>query len=283
VDAPAGIAPYPRLDIAAPTSTGVDAAPGRVLQEWRDNDGRLVASGGSAPGPGWWMYWPGLATYWFGAAGPVTVVPIAAGFDDQLRDIFVRGVMPVVLLARGHEALHASAVLTPTGVIVLCGTSGTGKSTLAAALASLGLNHFADDSVVYRIANGEACATALPFPVRVDPAALRSFANRNGGAAVQHAGRSGPAAIQRVYHLVRDMTVPAERPRFTPESPVKRFELLLSHAHPFEMGGADRHRQFLERLLILARSVPVWECRFAPALESLPTFARAVAAHAAEQ
>jgi hypothetical protein len=119
-----------------------------VGQRWFDNEGRLIASGGRTAGR-WWMYWGGLATYWFGDSGNVVAEPVSTGLAQHVRDAFVRGVTPVVMLARGFEALHASAILHTDGVIGFCGRSGTGKSTLALALAALGLPHFADDTIVF--------------------------------------------------------------------------------------------------------------------------------------
>src|SRR5690606_19643714 len=81
------------------------------------------------------------------------------------------------------------------------------------------------------------------------------------------------ARIHRIYHLVRDPLVDPLAPTFDPVGVERRFELLLAHAHPFEMGGADRQRRFIESLMTLARDVDVWTCRFGPRLDALPSFA----------
>ncbi len=103
------------------------------MQRWLDHEGRLVATGGRRRGS-WWMHWRGLATFRFGETGGV--VPSRPGELPRAScDIFIRGVVPVVILARGLEGLHAGAILEPGGVIGLCATSGTGKSTIALAVA----------------------------------------------------------------------------------------------------------------------------------------------------
>ena len=61
----------------------------------------------------------------------------------------------------------------------------------------------------------------------------------------------------------------------------RRFEVLLTHAHPFEMGSEDRRRAFIENLMTLARTVDVCECRFAPDLAALPSLADSIRRHAA--
>ena len=48
-------------------------------------------------------------------------------------------------LALGFEALHASAVSTPSGTLAFVGSSGSGKTTLAAELVARGYPLFCDD------------------------------------------------------------------------------------------------------------------------------------------
>jgi hypothetical protein len=268
---PALVCAPPRLEIEAP-GAHLPAPPGPVAQRWLDHDGRLIATGGRTAS-GWWMHWPGLATLLFDDDGPVRALPARAGLDETIRDSFIRGVTPVVLIARGYEGLHASATLHPRGLVALLGTSGTGKSTTAFALASLGADHFADDTIIYAIDAGEAVAFRLPFPVRVDGAAA-GIVQPPEASAVEP-----PAPFHRIYHLVRDASIDPVSPVFEPVSAERRFELLLAHAHPFEMGDAGRRRRFIESLMALARDVDVWTCRFAPRLDALPSFAAALAGH----
>ena len=253
---------------------------GATRQTWRDNDGRLVATGGD-DGQSWWMDWPGLATFRFGEVGPVKATPATSHRDAEIHDIFARGVVPVVMLARGCEALHASAVaIDERGITALCATSGTGKSTLSLAMTTVGVRHFADDTLVYRLVDGRPVALSLPFPVRVDPAGL----------AAACAGRQQPPAtaasnhspyLNRVYQLSRDPALDPFAPQFTAVPYHRRFEVLLAHSHPFEMGTDARHRAFHERLFAVARHTDVWNCRFAPALNALPSLAAQLREHAA--
>ena len=249
------------------------------MQRWLDNEGRLVATGGRLRGC-WWMHWRGLATFWFKEDGPVRAEPARGAVEADLRDIFVRGVAPTVMLARGFEGLHASALLEPGGVVGLCATSGTGKSTLSLALASSGAGHFADDTLMYRIADGRPIGFRLPFPVRVDASALAALSNRPALESVPGVlPREAP--IHRIYHLVRDNSLDPTRPAFIPVPLSRRFEVLLTHAHPFDLGDEDRRRAFIENLMTLARTVEVCECRFAPDLAALPALADSLRGHAA--
>ena len=268
----------PELDIAPDGASAGVWPPGAVMQRWLDTEGRLVATGGRLRGR-WWMHWRGLATFWFTEDGAVMAEPATGATDPELRDIFVRGVVPTVMLARGFEALHASAILDRDGVVGLCAASGTGKSTISLALASSGAGHFADDTLLYRVAGNLPIAARLPFPVRVDASARAALGER-----VTAEGRSlpGEAPIHRIYHLVRDESVDSRQPRFESMPVAKRFETLLTHAHPFDMGDEDRRRAFIENLMTLARHVEVCECRFAPDLAALPALAESLRDHAAK-
>jgi hypothetical protein len=62
--------------------------------------------------------------------------------------VLLTRVLPNVGIARGYEALHASAVSTDRGVVAIAAASGAGKSTLARELMKRGWPLFADDSVV---------------------------------------------------------------------------------------------------------------------------------------
>jgi hypothetical protein len=264
----------PRLEIEAPGAHS-PAPPGPVAQRWFDHDGRLIATGGRTA-TRWWMHWPRLATFLFEDDGPVRALPARAGLDETIRDSFIRGVTPVVLIARGYEGLHASATLHTRGLVALLGRSGTGKSTTAFALASFGADHFADDTIIYAIDSDRAVACRLPFPVRVEARAASAIGQP--AHPLPHSVEAS-ARFHRIYHLVRDPQVDPLAPVFEAVGTERRFELLLAHAHPFEMGGAERRRRFIERLMTLARDVDVWTCRFGPRLDALPSFAAALADH----
>ena len=57
-------------------------------------------------------------------------------------------VLPNVAMMRGYEALHASVVDSPEGVVAIAAPSGTGKTTLALELLDRGWPLFADDILI---------------------------------------------------------------------------------------------------------------------------------------
>src|SRR5690606_18526516 len=97
-----------------------------------------------------------------------------------IQDSYQRCVLPLVLQAAGTEVLHASAVLTPRGVLALCAESGTGKSTLAYGLSRRGYPLWADDAVAFEA--DETCTNAMPLPfaLRLQRDAVRFFDDGRG-------------------------------------------------------------------------------------------------------
>lgn len=90
----------------------------------------------------------------------LTVQLPAAGLDTDY-ELFLWGtVFGTVAWLNGLVPLHASAVDVGGRVVAFTADSGGGKSTLAAALASLGLPHVCDDTLV--VALQQAGAVALP-------------------------------------------------------------------------------------------------------------------------
>jgi len=219
------------------------------------------------------MHWPGLGTYQFGPFGDVDVFPAAGAPAATLQDTFVRGVLPVVLVGRGHEALHASGVLHGGHLVLFCARSGIGKSSLAFGLAARGGVQWADDTVLLAQGGNPADAMSLPFPPRVDDLARTAVGNARPEVAA-------PATLQpiaRIFLLVRDPDVPVGRPAFEDVPPTTLFEQLVAHAHPFDLDGPARRRGMVERLLGLAGAVPGTWLRFAPSLPGLPALIDAVA------
>lgn len=64
--------------------------------------------------------------------------------------VLSRGVIPRLLHLRGATCLHASAVAANGGVVAFCGPTGSGKSTVAAAMARRGFAFVTDDVLPLR-------------------------------------------------------------------------------------------------------------------------------------
>jgi hypothetical protein len=70
--------------------------------------------------------------------------------SNTIHHLLLNQVIPLVINLKGGEALHASAVLSPKGVIAFAGPGGSGKSTLAGSLINGGCSLISDDCLVLR-------------------------------------------------------------------------------------------------------------------------------------
>ncbi len=74
--------------------------------------------------------------------------PLPGTPQSTIRHLFLDQIVPLVLSRRESLVLHASAILTPQGVIAFVGRSGQGKSTLAACFGQSGFRLLSDDYLV---------------------------------------------------------------------------------------------------------------------------------------
>jgi len=223
------------------------------------------------------MRWPGLATFVFGPDGDVLAYAVPEANPATLTDTYTRGVVPVVLLAREHEALHASGVSHNGFVTALCARSGTGKSALALAASASGDRHWADDTIIIQVTPAGVAALSVPFPVRTDADVRSSL-----GMATTDSPAVPPGILEplgRVYLLLRDSSIDPVAPVFSDVPASDRFERLLAHTHPFDLSTPDRRRRMIERWMHTAATVRVCELRFAPSLQALPALAARLREH----
>jgi hypothetical protein len=238
------------------------------VEVWRDRSGAICAYGYVGRGQHW-LHFPGLAIYRFGGGSSgVTATAVAPVREAAIRDSFRRAVLPLALQVLGLEVLHASAIVSATGVMGLCAASGSGKSTIAYGLSRRGYRLWADDAVAFESVSSRVRAIGLPFKLRLRPDVAAAFLVEDQvSTPTIVADESAPLVALGV--LRRDAALP-EDVVIEPLVSSAAFRALLAHAYCFSMRDVERKRLMMERYLGLSARVPVFEIRFRPGLDVLP-------------
>ena len=88
---------------------------------------------------------PGIGAWEIVQGREITVFPHAEATDAELRLFTLGSAWAALGYQRGNAIWHGSAVAKNDRAILICGSAGAGKSTLAAALADRGCTLVADD------------------------------------------------------------------------------------------------------------------------------------------
>ncbi|MCC7055604.1 MAG: hypothetical protein IT355_20200 [Gemmatimonadaceae bacterium] len=172
-------------------------------------------------------------------------------------------VLPFLLHREGAWCVHASAVLTASGVIAFVAPRGTGKSTLAAACLQAGCALVADDVVVLRNAADGVHVTPAGVPLRLHERTARQVAGGTGApdewgkVRIPGALATDDAPLAAVYVLsaaAPDAAV-ARVPRPTRAAALA----LLANGKITELLGATAAGEALSRCVALAHAAPVFD------------------------
>jgi hypothetical protein len=179
-------------------------APRAVEASWEAAPGSFLLRGGRQAGR------------FLVEAGTVTFERNSECDDAALARYFTDRVLAALLHHRGLLVLHANAVETSQGVIVIAGESGTGKSTTLAALLDRGCRMLSDDVTALRPGGApglvevvlgaaqthltEDAAEGLGYTV--DPAQLQPW-RRMKAAISTHDGMASRAGRLRALYMLR--------------------------------------------------------------------------------
>lgn len=201
------------------------------------------------------MHLPDVATFRLGTE--VVAFPLPPATPELVRDAFERSVLPMALQALGGEALHASGVLGPSGVVALCGESGTGKSTLAYALSARGYVLWADDAVAFEVTDAGVDTVALPFRINLRPDSAAVL----GDGRVLESPERPPAPLAVAVILRRGG---ARRVSVRRLAAGQAFAAALEQGYCYRPSDIERTAGMVSAYLDLVARVPVIEVRFEP-------------------
>lgn len=213
----------------------------------------------------------GVGRYWVRDGRTVVLDPAAGATEDDVRVFLLSSVMGVLAHEHGFLPLHASAVSIDGACVLLAGSSGVGKSTMAAALHRRGHPVVADDICAISLGPGG------------DPLLQPGYRHlKLWGDALEHVGRElgehrrirpgtdkysvilpggalpDPFPVSRIFVLTPEMVRLDEEVEVRPLRGRAKVAALLRETYRFRLvAGLGRSGRHLRLCHELARSTPV--------------------------
>jgi hypothetical protein len=97
-----------------------------------------------------YLFWLPIARYYVSAGNSILVSPSEGADVKSVRLFLLSNGMAAILHQRREIMLHASAICVSGGVVLFCGHSGAGKSTIVASLQAKGYQIFSDDICILK-------------------------------------------------------------------------------------------------------------------------------------
>jgi len=227
-----------------------------------------------------WMHMPGLASFRFSSCGEDIAAAVAgAGPDEPVVDAFHRRVLPMAVQVRGREVLHASAIRGPAGVVSFCGTTQSGKSTIAYGLSQRGYSLWADDMVAFELSDRGAVTVSLPFRPRLRKSAAELVAVEGTVQTIHQYDATSPGTHREPLSIV---CILRKEPAAALPVAVRRlssadaFATVLDHACCFLPQANERKRLMVRHYLELVAVTPIFEICFQPGLTNFSVILDAV-------
>lgn len=239
------------------------------------------------------LRFPGHADFLISRAGSeINCRPLPDVSESTIRHLLLDSVIPLILSRREPLVLHASAILADSGAIAFIGTSGQGKSTLAASHGQRGYPLISDDYLVVREVAGTWVAIPSYPGVRLLPKSsdgIFQTAPPTAEVAPYTAKRrisdlellpfaDAPASIQSLYILDDEGQAPPE-PAVEPISPRETFMKLVSSSFNLDITDKELLRHQFATLNRIVAALPCFRLRYARDFGTLPAVSRAIAIH----
>jgi hypothetical protein len=213
---------------------------------------------------------PGVAVFGYDPElDEVTAVAEAGMNRTVVAEAYRRVVLPLVQQARKSQVLHASGVRAASGVVAFCGTSGTGKSTVAHGFSRRGYPVWGDDAVCFTGSDLGTQSIPLPFDLflRVPTAAFFEL-----DAGIVPRSEATEAVRLEAVCVMRsgERLAPGEsRVGITALASAEAFTMTLEHAYSFGLSDKEQRARLVDQYLELVATTPVYDVRFEHGLEQL--------------
>lgn len=208
---------------------------------------------------------PEVARYLATDGRKITIEPVTQAKEEDVTRFLRMTPLAALLFQRGILAFHATAVANKAGAVLLAGDSGTGKSTLAAALLQRGWSLLSDELAVVDTEEQGRLVVLPTFPEIMlwpDAMAKLDIASGNGADGARQAlsmptqFAAVPRPLRAIYWLGVSQESEIERSDVTG---VQRFNAIGRLTYKSHIADAlfDRAR-YLRQTAAIAQAVPLY-------------------------
>ena len=279
--APHALSSRPDVTVRLGTVSGLPAGPGPTTRTdiWHARPGAFL------------LHIEGVARYLVTGGRDVLIEPQGDADADAVAAFCIPSVFAILLQQRDVVTLHAAAVETGSGAVLLLGKSGVGKSSLAAALVERGCSLLADE-VTGLVLDKGGRAMALPaFPAQrlwahtLDKMDWRARAGRKVRRGLEKYWLSArrfcttPQPVCAAFEL-QTHALPGSDILVEPATPGEAFWMLWHNTHRKRvMDAMGRRPRHFATVSMMARHVPVARVRRPAHIFLLDALADRIEAH----
>jgi hypothetical protein len=243
-------------------------------------------------GQGYLLRFPDLADYEIASEGyTVTCAPALNVPEATTSHVYLNQILPLILSRQGKIVMHGSAVAGGGLAFGFLGTSGQGKSTLAASFALNGCPFLTDDGLVLE-PEGPAYLAMPSYP------SLRLWQDSEEALLPGNAQKCSPVHYsQKSRFVASSMLNYCDQPKplkalyvlgdensaevaIRPLDPTCALFTLLYHSYILDICDRPSISAHFNRLARLANEVACFELNFPRRYETLPRTVEAIRAHA---
>jgi len=227
----------------------------------------------------------GVGTFIIQYGHEIVIYPALQADLRRIRRYIIGTAMAILLYQRGNLVLHASSVNFNGQAIAFLGFSGTGKSSIAAALHTHGYGVLTDDVSVIKLID-EKPIVVPGFPqiklslesaeasgCDIDASMLLDNVDDKYGYRLNHGFTNTPLPLQRIYVLEENLSAGIEL--ITQQTAVIKFIRLSLPTLWTQLRDSNHFIQCVD----LAKLVPTYSLKRNSKIQTLPKFAKLVDGH----
>ena len=210
---------------------------------------------------------------------------------ETMRHLLLNQVIPITLSQLGKLVLHASACATPRGVMAFMGTTGMGKSTLAASFGLQGFPILTDDCLLVEKHDDKIACVSSYTGLRLWPESvsalfeqepeLQPMAHYTDKKRVlfDQATLEGAHFLKSVYVLTQANDEQGNGVTIIPLSSSEALFEIIKHTFQLDVTDQQRLGQAFKRYEWLARSIPFFRLTYPRNHAFLPTVQTTILNH----